>query len=500
LTFERVVIDGVPAYVGSHPGPISAGLTFRVGTADETALDRGVTALVAELAAIDVEDVEFDVGQTLTSFVAHGRANAVADALAAVCRALPAFEDDDVAQLADTVLDEPRQPPTPLAALLGLRFGAQTFGTSVIAPLGLLRIDGARARAWMRFFARENAVLWSSGPLAPNIELPLPAGSRVPPPHPGEAECPLPAWCPNAWVGAVFRDAVDCSTVAPGSDATSVALRAFAAELVERLDETRLSGVEAALRIESWSDELTYVTLTLPTYASGNDGIECILGCLDDFAELGPDPDELADAVDEIVAWSTDPDNAAPVAEMLAGTELGTGRPRTHHEFIDAVSDVTAEQVAAAFDRMRNDIILAVPTDAEIVDPRFTLLERVAAVALDGTQYRRSKTTGAPDDDARLTVGPDGVTYASADQLLTVCFEDCVAAVVYPDRAIALLDVDGTTIELSADDWRDGDQALAAIEAAISEEVTLSARRPFGVPAESAEEEEPDDDDDEVEA
>jgi zinc protease len=484
LTLERVVIDGVPAYVGSQPGSIVAGLTFRVGTADETALDRGVTALVAELAAIDVDGVEFDVGQTLTSFVARGHASAVSDALAAVCRAIPAFDDDDLTQLADTILDDARQPPSLHAALLGLRFGAQTYGTSAITPLGLLRVDGARARAWTtRFFTRANAALWSSGPLAPDVALPLPAGGRVPPPGRPEAECPLPAWCPNAWVGEVFRDAVDCSTTASGSIATSVALRAFAAELVERLDESSLRGTESALRIEAWSDELTYVVVTLATGAHGNDGIECILGCLDDFADLGPDPDELSDAIAELVSWGTDPANAAPIAEMLASDELRTGQPGTHEAFLAAAYDVTAEQVTAEFDRMRNEIMVAVPTDAEIVDPRFLLLEQTTGVALDGTRYRRAEITGGPEDDAQLTVGPDGVTYDRADQLLTVCFEDCVAAVTYPDRTITLFDIDGTTIELSADDWSGGDEAFAAIAAAIPDGVALLARRPFGTPA-----------------
>ena len=483
LTFERVVIDGVPAYVGNQPGAVTAGLTFRVGTADETPLDRGVTALVAELAAIDVDVVEFDVGQTLTSFVARGHAPAVADALAAVCRSLPDFDDDDLLQLADTVLDEPRQPPTLHAALLGLRFGAQTYGTNAIAPLGLLRVDGERARAWTaRFFTRGNATLWSSGPLAPDPALPLPTGIRVAPPARADAECPLPAWCPNAWLGAVFRDAVDCSIAATGSDATTIALRAFTAELVERLDETSLRGIEPAVRIEVWSEELTYVTLTMPTGAHANDGIECILGGLDDFADLGPDPDELSDAIAEVVAWGTDPANAAPIAEMLACDELRTRRPRAHDAFLAAMYDVTAEQVAAEFDTMRNEIIVAVPTDGEIVDERFALLERTTGVALDGARYRRAEITGGPEDDARLTVGTDGVTYDSADQLLTVCFEDCVAAVTYPDQAITLFDIDGTTIDLSAADWRDGDKAFAAIEAAIPGDVALLARRPFGAP------------------
>jgi zinc protease len=481
--FERVVIDGVPAYIGDQQGHVAAGISFRVGTADEEALDRGLTALIAELAAIDVENVEFDVGAARTSFVARGRADAVSAALGAVCAAIGAFDDADLGQLADTILDEPQPVPPLQTTLLGLRFGAQAYGTIAIPPLALLRVDGAIARAWAaRFFTRGNAALWSTGPLASTVELPLPPGDRTATPAPTEPECALPAWCPNAWVDSTFRDAVDCSIVASGVDATTVALRAFATEVVERLHETRLRGREPEITIDAWSDELAHVSVSLDTLAHGNDGIECILGSLDDFADLGPDPDELADAITEIQMTSTEPANVAAVAEMLANDELRTGRARNLDEFLAAIEAVTAEQVAAAFDVMRGDIIVTTPSTAEIVDPRFTLLETATGLALDGTQYRRATVSGAPDDDARLTVGPDGVTYVSADELLTVCYEDCVAAVTYPDHSITLFDIDGTTIEIAEADWRDGERAFAAIEAAVPTEVALAARRGFGRP------------------
>ncbi len=153
--------------------------------------------------------------------------------------------------------------------------------------------------------------------------------------------------------------------------------------------------------------------------------------------------------------------------------------------------------MTAAFDAMRAAIIVTTPSDGEIVDPRFEILERSTGFALDGTTYRRARVTGLPDDDARLIVGAEGVTYANVDQLLTVCFEDCVAAVKYPSGAVSLFDIDGTTIEVAPDDWRDGDRALAPIEAAIPDDILVVARRPFGVtsPAFDAE---LDDDEDEA--
>jgi hypothetical protein len=491
LSFERLEIDGVGAYIGNRSGPVVAGLTFRVGVADEAPLERGMTNLVAELAAIDVDAVEFEVGMAATTFVARGDAGEVTDALTAVCRALGTFADDDLAQLADTVLDEWPKPPTLPTMLLTLRFGAHDHGVAALPPLGLLRVDGDEARAWAsRVFTRGNAALWSTGPLAAGVSFPLPPGKRIVPPPRPEAECPTPAWCPNVWLGAMFHDAIDGTLVASMSDAMLVAVRALEDEIVERLADTSLSGTTPAIELGRWSDDLGYVSLSLNTAASGNDGVETLLGSLDDFAELGPDPDELGAANTAIWHWATDHDNAEMVAEMLAGDELRSGRARVLDVFLGSVEDVRSEDVQQVFAELRETIMLAIPTDADIVAPEITLLERARGVAVDGKTYRRALTTGSPVDDARLVVGSDGVTYTSADQLLSVFYEDCAAAVVYPDQSVALYDVDGTTIELSAADWRDGAQAYAAVVAALPSETTLVARRTLGpqvAPFESSE-------------
>jgi hypothetical protein len=485
LSFERLDIDGIAAYIGNRSGPVVAGLTFRVGVADEAPFERGMTSLVAELAAIDVDAVEFEVGMAVTTFVARGDAHEVTDALAAVCGALGTFGDDDLTQLADTVLDEWPKPPSLRTMLLTLRYGAHDHGVAALPPLGLLRVgdrvgDDA-ARAWAsRVFTRGNAALWSTGPLAANASLPLPPGERmVPLPRP-ESECATPAWCPNVWLGAMFHDAIDCTLVASMSAATPVAVRALEDEIVERLADTPLSGTTPEILLGRWSDDLGYLTLSLDTAASGNDGVETLLGSLDDFAELGPDPDELAAATTSIWRWATDHDNAELVAEMLAGNELRTGRARKLDAFLGSLDAVRADDVQQVFTELRASIMLAVPADADIVAPQITLLDRARGIAVGGTTYRRTVTTGAPVDDGRLVVGADGVTYTTDDQVLTVFYEDCAAAVGYPDQSVALYDVDGTTIEFSAADWRDGAQAYAAVVAALGSETMLVARRTLG--------------------
>src|SRR2546422_882715 len=74
VQFERIVVDGVPAYLGDQPGPVTAGIVFRVGSADESLLDHGVAALVAELAAIDIEGMYWIVHETSTIFYTTGTA------------------------------------------------------------------------------------------------------------------------------------------------------------------------------------------------------------------------------------------------------------------------------------------------------------------------------------------------------------------------------------------------------------------------------------------
>src|SRR5512136_2861291 len=108
LAFDRVVVDGVPAYIGNDTGPITAGLVFRVGTADEQPFERGVTALVAELAAIEAEG-SCQVDETVTSITVSGDARAVTAALTTACSTLLALDADDLADLADTIARNPRE-------------------------------------------------------------------------------------------------------------------------------------------------------------------------------------------------------------------------------------------------------------------------------------------------------------------------------------------------------------------------------------------------------
>jgi zinc protease len=85
-------VDGVPTLVAPIPGPLNAGLMFRVGRADETLSRTGITHLVEHLALFghSLSDYHHNgsTGATITHFHMSGSESDVVDFLAGVCASL----------------------------------------------------------------------------------------------------------------------------------------------------------------------------------------------------------------------------------------------------------------------------------------------------------------------------------------------------------------------------------------------------------------------------
>jgi len=93
-------VDGVQTLLVPAKGPIRAGLTFRVGLADETLPYTGITHLTEHLALFrhGVRDYHYN-GVTTTStttFHLEGSADDVVAFLEGVCRSLADLPVDDV--------------------------------------------------------------------------------------------------------------------------------------------------------------------------------------------------------------------------------------------------------------------------------------------------------------------------------------------------------------------------------------------------------------------
>jgi hypothetical protein len=469
--FDRLVVDGVPVYTGPADGDIVAGLVFRVGVADEEPLKRGITALVAELAAGEVDDIEFHVDDMYTTFVTGGAPDVVAARLGALSSALGAIDADDCADLADTVARTPPLPLTPLQELVELRYGWEVCGARGLLPLLCFAPDADVARAWAASrFSRENVVGWSTGPLPAGTELPLPEGAHCDEPEPGEALCTIPSWCAQDWLGNMFRDVVECSTVVRATDALTVAVAALAAEMRERLVETPLREADVAIAMTQWGG-FVHLYAGIDAGAYGNDAVEALLGSINDFAEYGPDASELADALTQVRAWASDPGNIAVMASTLALDELRLQKPRTLTQLLDDLHDVDAAQIQAVFADAREQILLVVPMSIEIIDDALEILDSEDTDPVAGTGYYRDADPGDPTHNAELVVGDEGVTYTNDTVQLTTRYDECVAALEFADGGVSLFAVDGTTIDFRPDDWLDGAQAHAAIHRGVPDDI-----------------------------
>ena len=477
------MVDGVPAYVGDLPDPVTAGIVFRVGTADESLLEHGLTTLVAELAAIDVDRMNWIVHETSTIFFTSGSAPEVTHALTSVCAALRALSEDDLIDLADTILKEPKTKPLqPPVTILGVRFGAQTYGLGGFPRLGLLRTTGPNVNAWVsRRYNRANAVVFSTASLG-QPRLGLPAGVRIAPPVPTPTDVLLPAWCPQDWIGRAWRPFVYFSSVMPGTDAAKVADRVVEADIRRRAKETGLVLADREPNINPWTAEFDYTDFRIDVGPRVDDGVEALLGSIDDLADYGPSPEVLAAGIAEFDRWTNDPTTTPGVGAMLAWHELLTNRPRSVEEFLSCMRAVTMTEVADVVDAMREQAIVVVPEGAELIDPRFVMLTPTSAPPVVGLAYSAATAEDDPADNARLVVGADGVTFVDLDEELTVRFRDCVAALRFADDVFMLYAADGTMISVAAAEWIDGRSALARVRAGIDPDriVDANPEQPLG--------------------
>lgn len=155
-TFE---VDGVPAVAAKRSGPLTAGLVFRVGRADETLATAGITHLVEHLALhrFGVGEHHFNgaTGADHTYFEMAGSEAEVVAFLAGVCASLGDLPMERL-ETEKSVLrtEEARRGGGGL--LSRHRYGAQGYGLTDYLELGVPRLGPAEVAHWARtWFTRE---------------------------------------------------------------------------------------------------------------------------------------------------------------------------------------------------------------------------------------------------------------------------------------------------------------------------------------------------------
>ena len=195
----RVDLDGVPFFWVEAPPPYRVTLQFRVGRADESLAVAGVTHLCEHLALSGFHGASHpfngSVELSRSLFFCQGSADQARRFLEGTCRqlgSLPVDRLDREKRILQT--EASRRQHGIIDAMLFSRFGAKGYGLSFLPEYGLWTVDGDLLRDWAaRWFTRGNAAGWIVGPELLPLEVPLPAGRRIPPPTPDVLPATLPA-------------------------------------------------------------------------------------------------------------------------------------------------------------------------------------------------------------------------------------------------------------------------------------------------------------------
>ncbi|WP_374315324.1 hypothetical protein [Microbacterium sp.] len=477
----RTVVDGVPVLFAPGDGPVSGGLVFRVGWADEQLARSGITHLVEHLALFgqDPSAVHHNgsTGDFSTHFHATGRPDEVVAFLNAVCAALRGLPLDRM-EVEKGILDtEAARRSSHVAERLRLeRYGARGLGLGGYEGFGLPAVTEADLTAWVEErLGRLNAVAWITTDAVPEgLDLRLPEGRRWPVPRAEEIVPDGPSFFRGAQ-GGVLLDGVVLATAA-GVVFADVASRALFRSLRQegglsyeaRCDWERIDADRARLSIfadalpEKQSavvGEIIDVLAAMRVGRIDGDALAAAQTAADDL----PEPSSLGAQLLPAAAF-----------KLLAGYEI-----RSPQRLAAEYAAVTAADLVELARELQRTALAQIP-EGSLDWAGFTALPAWSRAEVEGVSYAFLGEAGG-----ELVVGRDGVMARESGGAVTVRFADAEALEVWPDGARRIVGADGfqILIEPTMYDGLSSDE-LAGVDAAVPERrhVRRPARSPESVP------------------
>ncbi|GII23814.1 insulinase family protein [Planosporangium mesophilum] len=478
---RQTEVDGVPTIIAPTPGPMRAGLAFRVGRADETLARGGITHLVEHLALHrhGLTDYHFNgaTGAVVTHFYTRGSEDDVVSFLTGVCEGLtdlPLERLETEKQILRT--EENSRTPGVTEQLPLWRYGARGFGLLSYPEWGLSELTPDDVKGWVdTWFTRENAVLWIAGEDVPGgLRLRLPGGVRRPLPAPSSALPVAPAYFHGPDNVVVFDAVVGRRTAA--SLFTGVLERELFRALRQEGGFSYTVGTSYDPRGDGFAT-ITAVADALPEKQGATLG-----GFIDVLAKLRVGRLEQADlnaARTKAEEPLSHPEAAAAGLPSYA-VNLLTGYPnKTHDELRAELHAVDLQDLHEVAVEAMGSALLMVPERHSADWAGFTAAPTSSEQAVHGQGYRSLE-----DDRVSLVVGAEGVSIVTPHAPATVRFDRCAANLAWPDGGRRLIGDDGITVRIEPTLYAVAPAALAAIDAAVPAAVTvpMPARRPEAVP------------------
>lgn len=465
---------GLPVAWADVDGPFAAGLTFRVGWADESLPQRGLTHLVEHLALTRgggerTYECNGFTTATLTGFVMNGTVEQAVEFLEQVCAGLVDLPLDRLDHEVQVLRAEEHAHPAGLTGtLLERRFGATGFGTIAYRQLGLNNIRPETVAAWRdRWFTAGNAVAWISTRPPERLRLDLPPGPRHALRDATALSTPLPALVVQESTALVI------SMIGPRTPETILATSVLDHHLQRTLRHQLGLSYAAGARYEPLDATSAHVLLTadhVPGRAPETG--EAMVAALRQIAEGGPAAGDLERAQADLRSRLALPDGRALGMAELDRTSKGRLFGRTEpsrDELVQQLDAITAEQVAAAVSQLAWTAIMLAPPG---VGPHAIQLHPYPESSRDviaGRTYGRRLTApnGAPAG-ARLIVGDDGISMVDiAGRAWTVRFARCAALLWWSDGRRQLVGEDGFSVTVLTSEWELSDSIVRAIDSAV---------------------------------
>ncbi len=461
-------IDGVPVFVADGPSPSVVGLVFGVGRADETFVRGGLTHLVEHLAMSAPGRTTYECNASVdlrrTEFTATGTPEQVRDFLELICRALGDLPLDRLRVEVDVLRTEgAAAAPPAVGTLLTERYGLTGPGLGGVREPALTSLTAEDVRDWARtWFTRGNAALWVTGPVPAGLRLPLPDGEPPARPPLWRSPVPTPAWTETGSPGAVSLG----GELPPGI-AGSVTLEVLRRRVEDALRHRR--GVAYAVTADRLPlDAVTrFGVLVTDVRAGQEDLVAAVLWReVQRLADEGPTADELEHERRSITDALDAPRSEAEEVVSRAESRV-TGVPAyTSADLRQDVALLGIEDIRRTAGLLRDGALLGVPEPLEPAPAGIPRAPVWSEEAVDGRVFQRRRRRGVPKG-ATLVVGDDGVSAVLEQGVLTVRWADAVALVRQGPGDHLLLGRDGFSVPLSEADWRDGEQALVLVRAAV---------------------------------
>jgi hypothetical protein len=441
---DSTTVDGIPTIFAHRDGPISAGLFFRVGRADETLATAGATHLVEHLALFrqTVGDLHHN-GETAdyyTHFHVTGTEAQVVTFLNQACASLRDLPVDRIpAEVEILRIEASRRQIGHWQIQRSERFGAVGMGQVAYQEFGLNVLSPDQVSEWARTrFTSSNAVLWiTTSHLPAGLDLRLPTGN----PHPilfsSETLKTTPAYALGN-DGGVLIDAIVARSSAAAMFA-SVASRAMYRELRQEGGYSYTAHCE----YEPIDATRSHIGLFADTLSEQQTAV--VGGMVDLLAAMRSgrfEPTDLEHARESIGQMAGVPFLGAAVLPNIA-LNLLLEAPIEHPlALIKKQKETSVAELAAVADEVWRGALAQIP-EGDLEWAGFAASPRWSDSTVEGVRYPYKS-----EPQSAVVIADNGVSFVNSQGASTVYFDETAAYLKTPDGARSFLGDDGFRVSL----------------------------------------------------